>query len=231
MEAQGPDGLQVLALKHGIKIRHDNGKRKRKADLMETIKTHFKALNKTEDTIIHDSDCYLAPVQRIYRKRKVIEQKPTKNCPEAKSNKRSRKKLPQAFAIANVTFKGRCFFVDRLGGLRCHCYSRYKGNMDTNGLNSHANTVIPKKWKARCEEDQQHHAWIEEVATADNGNLHLHIHYVQNMLACGIPLDKTNGVLRRFIQIIYGCPLSESTHLKNEYIPKIIKMEHDMVTE
>jgi hypothetical protein len=80
------------------------------------------------------------------------------------------------------------------------------------------------------------------VVAADNGNLHRESHvsdkdkafrlrYLQSMMACGIPLDKTNGILRRFIQEIYGCPLSDATHLKNEYIPKILKMEQDMVTE
>jgi hypothetical protein len=57
---KGPDGLKALALKHGIKITHDNGKRKRKRkrkdDLMKTIKKHCKALQKTEGTNIHDSE-------------------------------------------------------------------------------------------------------------------------------------------------------------------------------
>jgi hypothetical protein len=118
-----------------------------------------------------------------------------KNSPEANSKKRSRKKLPQAFTIVSVNekFKGRCFFVDRHGIIICHCDIRYKVNMDTDGLNSHVNTGIHKKWEARRDEEQHRQAHIEEVVDADNGNLHheshvsekykaFHIQYVQNMM-------------------------------------------------
>jgi hypothetical protein len=130
---------------------------------MKTINKHAKALHNTEGTNIHDSDCYQAPVQWIDWNRKVLEWNPKKNSPEAKSNKRSRENLPQAFTIANVKFKGRSLFLDRHGVLRCHCDSRDKVNMDNNRLNSHVKTGIHKKWEASRDEDQQRQAWIEEV--------------------------------------------------------------------
>jgi hypothetical protein len=117
-------------------------------------------------------------VQRIYRKQKVLERKPTKNSPEAKSNKRSRENPPQDVTITSVKFKGRGFFVDRHGVLQCHCDNGDKGNMDTDGLNSHVNTGIHKKWEARRDEEQNCRARIKEVAAVYNGNLHREIHII-----------------------------------------------------
>jgi hypothetical protein len=156
---KGPDGLKALALKRSIKVMHDNGKWKRKDDMMKTIKKHVKALHKTEGANIHDLDCYQATVQAFDRRRK---RKPLKmkTSPEAKSVKRYRKKLQHSFVIVNVKFKGQGLFVDRHGVLRCHCDRRDKGNMDTDGLNSCVKASIQKKWEAMRDEEQQLQAHI-----------------------------------------------------------------------
>jgi hypothetical protein len=51
--------------------------------------------------------------------------------------------------------------------------------------------------------------------------------YVQVLLMCGIPLDNTNGVLRKFVEGIYKLPSESVEKLKPIYIKMLFKLEKE----